>query len=264
MSKATEYFPDWKFDTIQSLHEIDARALAEGDTETVKGFTVYFIDFEGYYGYSALVFKNGRHIHYADDYELHHQGKTRQDLRALYIRSLNNKLYTEDELRTPSKDYDESQRKEYFLHNYFPMQADYLSIFGDGSTQAKRDAYEEKKKSYPFFSAVGFGFFKDKAFVDRMNELFEALRAAEDARKNDFEYLRGAFLSEMQNHEYHINTYQGDFDTLSAFGNIEWRGESNNELQDYFDQLHFNDTQKKAYLVARRDCLRIAAENNWY
>lgn len=261
--KPSWIFPEWSICNIEALDETTAKALAMIKTE-VKDHKVYFIDFGDPFGFACCVFCNGRHIYYANDYELHHKGRTHQELFDWYMDSLNNTLYTESELREPSKDYDEARRKEYFLRNYYPMRTERLSIFGNYSAKDAEDAFLEAKKAFPYYSDLAFAYFKDKAFVDHMNDLYDAIQEADEKRRNDFEYLRGAFLSEMQNHEYHINTYQGDFDTLSAFGNLEWRGESDHELQDYFDQLHFNDTQKSAYYQARRDCLRIAAENDWY
>jgi hypothetical protein len=70
--------------------------------------------------------------------------------------------------------------------------------------------------------------------------------------QDDYEYNKEAFLYEMRNHEYGIN-WQADYDVLSVFGNISYCGEScSNELENYFDQLKFSETRRRAYRDARR------------
>lgn len=74
---------------------------------------------------------------------------------------------------------------------------------------------------------------------------------------DNFEYWKSAFKYEMANHEYAIN-WQADWDTLSAFGNIQYHGHDENEVEQYFDELHFTETQRKAYWAARREYMREA------
>lgn len=52
---------------IQAMTEADAATIALEKLD-IKGHTVYLVDFGGYFGYSCLVFKNGHHIYYANDY----------------------------------------------------------------------------------------------------------------------------------------------------------------------------------------------------
>lgn len=52
----------------------------------------------------------------------------------------------------------------------------------------------------------------------------------------------------MYNHEYGIN-WQADYDTLSAFGNIQYHED---DLSAYFEELNFTETQKRAYLDAKK------------
>ena len=91
--------------------------------------------------------------------------------------------------------------------------------------------------------------------MKRYVELYNRLTAARDALKDDFEFQKIAFKYEMGNHEYHIN-WQGDYDTLSAFGNIQWHGDGEDVLDKYFDELEFTDVQRGAYLAARREYLK--------
>ena len=45
---------------------------------------------------------------------------------------------------------------------------------------------------------------------------------------------------------------------LSCFGSVEYHDE--NGLTGYFDQLHFSDTQRRAYLDARREYYKEMAD----
>lgn len=66
---------------IEKLTENQVKEIAD-ETMVIKEHNIYFVDLEGYYGYSCLVFKNGHHIHYANDYELHHHGKPMSSLKS--------------------------------------------------------------------------------------------------------------------------------------------------------------------------------------
>ena len=93
---------------IQAMTEADAAAIAL-ETLNVKGHVVYLVDFGGYFGYSCLVFKNGHHIYYANDYELHHKWRkaTQERLREVYVEKLGNILFTPEEIASPLSDYAE-------------------------------------------------------------------------------------------------------------------------------------------------------------
>lgn len=248
----------WNINAIETMTEAEAAAMAEEKLE-IKGHNVYLLTFPGYFGYSAVVFCNAHHIHYANDYELHHHRSSsptgygnamHDELRKIFIAGRNSILFTEDELRGPIKDYSEYKRKEYFLRNYYNMRVDYLSIFGNANDPKVVADFEKAKKQYKYYSPLSFAYFKDKEFVDHQMELYDALQTALDDMKNNEEYWIDAFNREMANHEYHIN-WQADYDTLSAFGNITWQGDGDGTLDKYFDELGFNDMQRRAYLKAR-------------
>lgn len=248
----------WTIADIEALDEDAAFELAE-DTTEIKGHDVYFVDFGGYFGFSALVFCNGHHIKYANDYESHHRPtqwdedqheKTHEELRAWYENALQNTLFTEEELRAPLRSYDEYTRKQRFLRSLYAMREDHLSIFGNFRNDAEIAAYERAKAEHPYYSDVAFSYYKDKAFVDRMDELLTALEAAKSGTLENFDYWVSAFKYEMANHEYHIN-WQADFDTIGAFAAIPWRGDDA-DVNKYFDDACFNDLQRRAYLEAYR------------
>lgn len=242
---------------IEAMTEADAAAIAL-ETLDVKGHTVYLVDFGGYFGYSCLVFKNGHHLRHANDYELHHKWRNakQEQLREVFLQKMQSILFTPEEIAAPLKDYMDYERRFSYLRDHYGMQEDHISIFDAGGT--KQEVQERKEKiSKMVYSPIGFAYYYNADFVREHMALFERLEAAREAMKDNFEYWKSAFRYEMANHEYAIN-WQADFDTLSAFGNIQYHGHDENEVEQYFDELHFTETQRKAYWAARREYMREA------
>lgn len=236
----------YNIDNIQALTEAEAEALALEKLD-IKNHNIYLVDFGGYFGYSCLVFKNGRHLYYANDYALHHSRKNRDELREWYMTRMENILFTPEELASPLKDYSDYQRRFSYLRDHYGMLEDHVSIFGRG----------ECDTSGMYFDPVSFAYYTNREFVREHIALSERLETVKNDVRNNFEYQKSAFKYEMANHEYHIN-WQADFDTLGAFGDIKYHGNDPDELKQYFDELDFTDIQRKAYLAARREFLREA------
>lgn len=242
---------EWFISDIENITEKEAREMALEKME-LKGHNIYFVDFVGHFGYSKLVFKNGHHIYHANDYELHHRGnswckgKTREELREWYINGTNTTLFTEEEIAEPLTDYDEYNRKRHFLHSYYGMRTDYVSIFCCNPTKEQQAEFDRKTKTMTY-NPVAFAYMPDAEFVKHHIELLKTLDKVKDNMSNDYEYLKKAYLHEMHNHEYGIN-WQADYDTLSAFGNVHYH---DTDLNAYFEELNFTDLQKQAYLDAR-------------
>lgn len=233
---------------IENLTEEQASNMAE-ESATIKGHQVYFVDFGGYFGYSALVFADGHYIKYANDYELHHNGKSREELRGLYIDGLNRKLFTDEELKTVTS-YDDKKAKEYYLRNYYGLRRDHISMFFCGP-EKKREKLRRKTEKM-IFSPVFFAYYnkKDTDFVKQGENLLDALEKA-TPQSDNAEYWKSAFLSEMFNHEYGIN-WQRDFDVCSCFGDCS--GVRNYEdINELFAACNFSEAQKAAYMAARRE-----------
>lgn len=259
-------------DTIEALTEKEFRAEFAPDFEAipVKGFTIYLADVGGHFGYSMICYGDGRQIIWANDYALHHdfylKSHTRADLRELYIKKANAQLYTEEELAQPLKSYHDYERRRKFISELLPLKRDFMSIFCCCSTAEEKAAREAERAAHPINCASAFGYFTeaDKEFAEHIDELMLNLVKQVEDTANDYDYQYKAFYYELGNHEYHINAYQGDWDTLSAFGKIPWRGQSPEAREQYFDDLGFTEVQKKAYRDARRDFLKAADENDWY
>lgn len=240
---------------IEVLTEEQAAAMAIEAAE-IKGHQVYFVDFGGYFGYSALVFADGHHIKHADDYELHHAGKSRDELRELYFASFNGKLFTADEMSTVS-DYQDKQAKEYYIRNYYGLRRDHISMFFCGPDKEREKL--RKKTENMIFSPVFMAYYdkKDADFVKSGEKLLAALENAEPDKGNS-EYWKSAFLREMFNHEYGIN-WQADFDVCSCFGNCSSVANID-DLNALFDACNFSDVQRAAYMAAQREYSKQSIE----
>ena len=247
---------------IETLTESAAQSAAL-EVVNIKGHTVYFVDLGGNFGYSVLVFMEGHHIKYANDYELHHRNKTREELNELYKRSLTRKLYTDEELAEPLKSYDEYSAKRDYLHNYYGLRRDYVTIFCINPSEEQKEEFKRKTETM-IYDPVAFAYYDDLEFVQRHVELLAELEKRYEETATNYEYQYNAFMYELGNHEYHINSYQGDWDTLSAFGNIEWHGQGIGARLKYYKELKFNDVQIQAFENARKDFLKKAGESEWY
>lgn len=240
----------WTINDIERITEDVAQELSE-ETVNLKEHKLYFIDFKGYFGYSVLVFKDGHHIYHANDYQIHHgTKKTKDSLREWYLATMENKLFTEEEIAAPLKDYSEYTAKSDFLHNYYTQQREYISMFRICANKEEEEAYEKSHEGLPF-DPVGFCYMKDEEFIKKHVKLHMTLEKAREDAENSFEYFKNAVLHEMFNHEYSIN-WQADYDVLSAFGNITFHN-GDDEVQNYFKQLKFTDMQIKAYMAARKE-----------
>lgn len=169
----------------------------------IKGHDCIFTDFDDAFGYSVLVFKNGRHIHFANDYELHHSyivdDQGREELRKYYINEMKNKLYTDAELLEEIKSYDEYRKKNNFLRNYWIMRYEYLSIFGIGE-EAKRE-FDSKKSKFPFYNPVSFCYVADAKIVETQKEYSEHLEVSYKSLKENNDAFREMIKYELANHE---------------------------------------------------------------
>ena len=237
----------WDIHEIEALTESEAQAMAIESME-IKGHQIYFIDFGGYFGYSCLVFADGHHIHYANDYQLHHAGDDRETLREKYIEKMNSILFTDDEITAPLHSYNEYSRKSDYLRNKYPQRREHISIWFCGSEEER--AERQKKIRSMVYCPFVFAYFlpEDRDFVSRMTDLHTALIAQRTAAETDPEYLKSAILYEMHNHEYGIN-WQGNWDVLSCFGNIKYN--ENDNPGPYFDQLGWSDEKRDAFWKAR-------------
>lgn len=231
MNNTTE--KKWTIKDIENITEDKALEMA-GEHTIIKGHDVYFIDFADAFGYSCIVFWEGRLIRFAGDYELHHHGKTHAELKEWYIKCLKDKLYTEKELAEPLKDYGDYQRRQYYLHNYYGDHEPNESQFQIFHSDAEREAFAEKVKGL-LYNPVCFGYYESADFVKRCGELKEAIEKAKEDMENNFDYWYKGFYYEFGNYEC---IYGGRYDEAAAA---------------VLNGMKWNDVRKKAYHKAKAD-----------
>lgn len=195
------------------------------EVTVVKSHQVIFVKIEGYldhYGYTALVFKNNRHIYYADELELHNKYYIKdvsdeekyKILKEKYVEKLNNKLFTNDELLEEVKSYEEKERKLYFLRNYYIMRFDYLTIFA--ISKKDKGIFEEKKKDYPYYNHVSFCYVKDQTIIDTQEKYLIHIVKSFSKIINSNDVFRTMISTELANHEACITCSYSD--ALEALG----------------------------------------------
>lgn len=190
------------------------------ESMNIKDHDCFFVDFDGYFGYSILVFKNGKHIYHANDYELHHhwlmKEKGRNALREYYIKEMNGKLYTDAEMMEEPSSYDEYEKKSYFLRNYYIMRQDYVSIFFIGSNEEREARQREIDKKYPYYNSVSFCYVSDPEIINTQKKYLTILQNAYKQFQNDSEIFREMVRKELANHEACVTC---DYtDALDALG----------------------------------------------
>lgn len=240
---------------IEALNLDEVKALSNmilgSSMEIVKGHEIYFIDFRGYFGYSALVFLNGKHLYYADDFQLHHKmiftytgdevqqtPHTPETLKKYYMESMQNKLFTFEELQNAFS-YDEYQRKDYYFRNYWIMQFDRLSAFVISGTEEEKH-FNKSKKDYPFYNSYAFCYMKDKKIIDMQIETARKLQESYKSILSDPDRFRQAIRYELSNHEACITCDYSE--ALAALGlkfsklSVDFQRIVNSELNRCIDE----------------------------
>lgn len=202
---------------IEKLTFAQAKSIAI-ETVKIKEHDCFFVELGEHFGYSVLVFKNGRHIYHANDYELLHsftvEKNGKEGIWQYYIKSLNKKLFTDSELLEPIDSYEEYNRKDYFLRNLWIMRYDYISAFA--ITEEDQNAIEEGKKSHPFFNSMSFCYVGDEKIIHEEAKYFEHLHNEFEKLYDDLDTFRKMVSTELANHEACVTC---DYtDALSAMG----------------------------------------------
>lgn len=139
-----------------------------------------------------------------------------------------------------------------------------LPIFFAFSRDQFRECMEERgltENDTDKIYSLGSGGYYLRTDADVIREYFNKPDELSDLMK-DYDFAKSAIYHEMCNHEYGIN-WQGDWDVMSCFGNVEYV-DAADDLRQYWDALGWDDTQRRAYLDARRDYNKAAMENDWF
>ena len=233
---------NWTIQQIESCPERVAQLMAE-EHKIIKGHDVYFIDFDGNFGYSYLVYLNGHQLIYAGDYELHHRHMNRTELCKWYNDTLNAILFTPEEIAEPLTKYSDYQNRERYIRNLLPCAEDHVGIFFIKHNDEEEKMFEQAKENL-YYSRIAFAYFKDKSFVDKLEELLGTLEAVKQDTFENYDYWKNAFRYEYSNYEC---IYGGRYDEaiVAASGSEE-----------------LTDTQKQAAIDAKREYQQYCYEHD--
>lgn len=236
--------------TITEVENLLTEAGAAFTKESFKNeYTLIFTDLKGHFGYSVLVFNaENKHLRYCDTYELHYSylNGDREKIKAAFLETLKNKIFSISELLTPDFEYRSQQNKEYFIRNYYYANCDYLSAFCIVGSKDEKELDEKLANGSYTYDKLSFCYITDPEKVKKHFELYNKMKKC--FVSDNYDYWFTAFKYEMFNHEYAIN-YQGDWDVCSCFSKKALPYTENTErMLSYTD---FTETQKKAYRDAK-------------
>ena len=193
---------DMTIEEIENLTYDKAKEIAV-EIMKIKGHECIFAELGKHFGYSVLVFKNGHHVYFANDYELHHdymvEEHGKEGLKEFYIKEMKNMLYTDAELLNEVQTYGEYRKKVYFLRNYWIMQYDHVSACYIGKEQ--KEKVEKERKNFPFYNHVSFCYVADEEIIKTSVKYLKHLQNAYEKLKADDKTFREMIRYELANHE---------------------------------------------------------------
>ena len=110
---------------------------------------------------------------------------------------------------------------------------------------------------------IGMGGFVWTEKAQYVVDLSKDGKRAVAARMDDPDFARGAFLYEMDNHEYFINHYQGDYDVCSCFAVKPLEYGDDKGYREYLTEAGYGDDVVRCYEQAMRRHFRRAEQNGW-
>lgn len=110
---------------------------------------------------------------------------------------------------------------------------------------------------------VGAGGFVWAEKAEEIVELSHGGKRAVAARMGDPDFACGAFLYEMDNHEYCINCYQGDYDVCSCFAVKPLEYGDYKGHREYLAEAGYGEDVIRCYEQAKREHMRRAEQNGW-
>lgn len=212
----------------------------------IKEHDCFLVDLGEYFEYSMLVFKNQRHIYFANDYEMHHSVTMeefgREGLRELYIKQANNKLFTDKELMEEVRSYDEYKKKDYFLRNYWIMRYDYTSIFA--ISEKDKAKVKEGIKKHPYFNPICFCYVVDEKIVKDAEKYHQHLEMEYEKLKANLDEFRRMIRYELANHEACVSCSADDtlyalclkYEELSSEQQKIVKEELNRQIRNYYGE----------------------------
>lgn len=234
----------WDIEAIEKITYDEAEAMAE-EKIIIKEHDCFIVDFGGCFGCSILVFKDGKHIHYANNYKLHNRyivaESGKQGLKDHYIKKMQCKLFTDDELTGSINSYGEYELKRNFLVNYWIQRYDHISAFA--IEEKAIQTLEKVKKKYPYFNKINFCYVSDEKIVDEAMKYSNHLYSEYEKIKNNNDVFREMISRELSNYEACISCDYTEalkslgltFDKLSENKQRIVKEELKKQIEAYYD-----------------------------
>lgn len=151
--------------------------------------------------------------------------------------------------------YTESKVRDQKIVDALPLKF----AFGDQIVELLKEAKSRGTK----LVSLGAGAFCFKEDEEHIVATLKAMNRSTAKRMESYDFAYEAFYYELGNHEYHINTYQGDWDTVSAFYDVEWKEDRTGE--EYLELAGAKPDTVRAYTDARKAYMKEAMEHDdWW
>lgn len=178
-------------------------------SEDFKGYNIYLIKSEPYYGLITYVIKNGNFIYSSQTYK-----REISDYLSHFeqeMKYLNNLLFTDEELQKIGN-YRDYRNKVDFINNRLQREYKFVSIWGEKTPENE----EFIKKGY-YLNKICFGYVDTKEAQERILSLYENLEKQHwEKIEKRLDYFRSAVAFELSNHEA---GYTGEYEEgLRAVG----------------------------------------------
>ena len=164
-------------------------------------------------------------------------------------------------------DYKEYQKKERELANKLPLKFAFSEKQFNEMMNEWGFNENEVDKIYKFGNSGGFYRKEDAQKLKNCLNKIEQLKVDFEKEMDKNRDIRiEAFLYEMNNHEYAINYYQGDWDVCNCFADKElpFLDESEDEPYKAYLKIIGHENWIPEYELAMKKHYKIARENEWF
>lgn len=138
---------------------------------------------------------------------------------------------------------------------------DFPFLFAYSNEQFDRAVAERGWKESDLVCVMPGGFIR-KQDARRLREMADAHDRELRARMAERDFAVNTFIFEMDNHEYHLDTWQGDWDVVSCFGDADYVVDKDGPT--YLAEMGYGKTTQQAYRDARRRYYQLCDKNSWW
>lgn len=138
---------------------------------------------------------------------------------------------------------------------------DFPFMFAYSNEQFDRALADRGWKESELVRIMPGGFIR-KQDARRLREMTDAHDRELRERMTERDFAVSAFICEMANHEYHLDSWQGNWDVVSCFGDAEYVVDKDGPT--YLAEMGYDKTTQDAYRDARRRYYQLCDEKGWW